>query len=159
MSSARRLVTGQFPASGDTGQARATVSTHRRTPNLLLIGPDSETRAFLDRQMASLPSSIGTCAGAELQLPSEPAQSLVLRDVEQLTRDHQDQLVEWLNGPGFHTRIVATSGAPLYPMVERGEFSDALYYRINIVTLRLDDQHKRQKGHKGYKGHRGEPRI
>lgn len=119
-------------------------------PNLLLIGPEAATRAYLDRQMASLPSSVRSCDGAELQLPSEPVQGLVVRDVERLTRDHQEQLVEWLSGPGYHTRIVATSGAPLYPMVERGEFSDALYYRINMITLRLDDKHK---------GHKGEPKI
>jgi hypothetical protein len=108
-------------------------------PNLLLIGPEAATRAYLDRQMLPLPSSVRSCNGADLRLPSEPVQGLVVRDVERLTRDHQDQLVEWLSGPGCHTRIVATSGAPLYPMVERGEFSDALYYRINMITLRLDE--------------------
>jgi transcriptional regulator with GAF, ATPase, and Fis domain len=109
-------------------------------PNLLLIGPDAATRAYLDQQMALPPSSVRSCDGAALELPIEPVQGLVVRDVERLTRDRQDQLVEWLSGPGYHTRIVATSGVPLYPMVERGEFSDALYYRINMITLRLDER-------------------
>jgi transcriptional regulator of aromatic amino acid metabolism len=43
-----------------------------------------------------------------------------------------------LNGKGYYTRLVSTSGTSFFPMVERGEFSDALYYRINVVTLLLD---------------------
>jgi hypothetical protein len=118
-------------------------------PNLLLIGPDAATRAYLDQQMALPPSSVRSCDGAELELPIEPVQGLVVRDVERLTRDRQDQLVEWLSGPGYHTRIVATSGVPLYPMVERGEFSDALYYRINMITLRLDERAARTDSSSG----------
>jgi hypothetical protein len=106
-------------------------------PNLLLIGPDAATRPYLDRLMTA--PSVRSCDSAEPRLPSEPVGGLVLRDVERLTRERQDQLVEWLNGPGFHTRIVATSVTSLYPMVERGEFSDALYYRINMVTLLLEE--------------------
>jgi hypothetical protein len=106
-------------------------------PNLLLIGPDTATRPYLDRLMA-LPS-VRSCDSAEPRLPSEPVGSLLVRDVERLTRESQERLVEWLNGPGFHTRVVATSVTSLYPMVERGEFSDALYYRINMVTLLLEE--------------------
>jgi hypothetical protein len=121
----------------DATQERAPVSCHRRSPNLLLIGPDTATRPYLDRLMAS--PSVRACDSAAPHLPRETVQDLVVRDVERLTPDGQEQLVDWLNGPGFHTRIVATSGKSLYPMVERGEFSDALYYRINMIILRLDD--------------------
>jgi transcriptional regulator with GAF, ATPase, and Fis domain len=107
-------------------------------PNLLLIGPDTATRPYLDRLLASQ-SSVRSCDSAAPRLPSEPVGGLVVRDVERLTRNHQHQVLEWLNGPGFHTRIIATSVNSLYPLVERGEFSDALYYRINIVTLLLDE--------------------
>lgn len=133
------LVTGHIQAPGGARLERTHLSGHGRLPNLLLIGPDRATRAYLDRLMASEPSSIRACDSAEPDLPSEPVQGLVVRDVERLTRDHQERLMEWLNGPGFQTRIVATSGTSLYPMVERGEFSDALYYRINMVTLLLDE--------------------
>jgi hypothetical protein len=106
-------------------------------PNLLLIGPDTATRPYLDRLM-TLPS-VRSCDSTEPCLPNEPVRGLIVRDVERLTPEGQDQLVEWLNGPGFHTRIVATSVTSLYPMVERGEFSDALYYRINMVILLLEE--------------------
>jgi hypothetical protein len=105
-------------------------------PNLLLIGPDTATRPYLDLMMPL--HSVRSCDSTEPCWPNEPVGGLVLRHVERLTREGQDQLVEWLNGPGFHTRIVATSVTSLYPMVERGEFSDALYYRINMITLLLE---------------------
>jgi hypothetical protein len=120
----------------DALQERPPVSCHRRLPNLLLIGPDTATRPYLDWLMAS--PSVRACDGTAPHLPSETVQDLVVRDVERLTPDGQERLVNWLNGPGFHTRIVATSGQSLYPLVKRGEFSDALYYRINMITLRLD---------------------
>jgi hypothetical protein len=121
----------------DATQARPSVSCHRRLPNLLLIGPDTATRPYLERLMAS--PSVRACDSTAPHLPRETVQELVVRDVERLTPVGQEQLVDWLNGPGFHTRIVATSGTSLYPMVERGEFSDALYYRINMIILRLDE--------------------
>jgi len=120
----------------DAMQEGLPVSCRRRLPNLLLIGPETATRPYLDRLMAS--PSVRACDGTAPHWPREAVEDLVVRDVERLTPDGQEQLVDWLNGPGFHTRIVATSGTSLYPMVKRGEFSDALYYRINMITLRLD---------------------
>ena len=118
---------GPRPERGHAQGTRSSVSGWRCTASRQTSSPNPE------------PSSIRACDSAEPHLPSEPVQGLVVRDVERLTRDHQEQLVEWLNGPGFQTRIVATSGKSLYPMVERGEFSDALYYRINMITLLLDE--------------------
>lgn len=120
----------------DATQERPPGASRRRLPNLLLIGPETATRPYLDRLMAS--PSVRACDSTAPYLPCESVQDLVVQDVERLTPDGQEQLVDWLNGPGFHTRIVATSGTSLYPLVVRGEFSDALYYRINMITLRLD---------------------
>ena len=114
------------------------MSVYRRTPNLLLIGPDTVTRAYLDRLLASLASPVRFCDSAAPCLPAEPVRGLVVRDVERLKRADQDQLLDWLNANGHYTRVVSTSGTSFFPMVERGEFSEALSYRINVVTLLLD---------------------
>ena len=45
----------------------------------------------------------------------------------------------WLNRHDEGAQIIATSTRPVFPRVARGEFSDALYYRINTVTLVLGD--------------------
>ena len=114
------------------------MSVYRRTPNLLLIGPDIVTRAYLDRLMASLAAPVRFCDGAAPCLPAEPVRGLVVRDVERLKRADQEQLLDWLNENAYYTRVISTAGTSFFPMVERGEFSDALYYRINVVTLLLD---------------------
>jgi Sigma-54 interaction domain len=114
------------------------IACHRRTPNLLLIGPDAATREYVDRLMASWPSPIRLCDSSEPLLPTEPVRGLVVRDVERLKRHHQDALIEWLDGAGYATPVISTSGRSLFPMVQQGDFSDTLYYRLNMVTLKLD---------------------
>ncbi len=36
-------------------------------------------------------------------------------------------------------QIVSTCGKPLFPLVERGEFLNRLYYQLNVVYLDLTD--------------------
>jgi transcriptional regulator of acetoin/glycerol metabolism len=36
-------------------------------------------------------------------------------------------------------QIVSTCGQPLFPLVERGEFLNRLYYQLNVVYLDLTD--------------------
>jgi hypothetical protein len=53
-------------------------------------------------------------------------------------RHHQDELIEWLDGAGYATPVISTSSRSLFPMVQQGDFSDTLHYRLNMVTLKLD---------------------
>jgi hypothetical protein len=109
-------------------------------PNLLLIGPDAVVDECLDRLIASVVSPVLFCDGARPALTNGPVRSLILRDVDRLTRPDQERLIEWLNHHDAGTRVIATSARPVFPYVERGEFSDALYYRINTVTLVLSER-------------------
>jgi hypothetical protein len=111
---------------------------HLRPANLLLIGPDAATREFLAPLMASLPSPVVFCNGAEPAFPDGPVGSLIVRDVGRLTRTHQQQLLEWLNDRSRSARVIATSAEQVFPDVTRGVFSDGLYYRLNTVTLLLN---------------------
>ena len=56
--------------------------SHLRSPNLLLIGPDAETRVYLARLMASFASPVVCCDGAKAQFPDGPVGSLIVRDVD-----------------------------------------------------------------------------
>jgi len=114
--------------------------SHLRSFNLLLIGPTPDTRAFLAPLMTSLKPPIACCDGGTPELPTAPVGSLVIVDVDELTRACQQQLLEWLNDQGRGARVIATSSRPLFPDVERGRFSDDLYYRLNTVTLLLNRQ-------------------
>jgi hypothetical protein len=109
-------------------------------PNLLLIGPDAVVGECLDRLIASVASPVLFCDGAKPTFTNGPIRSLVVRDVDRLTRTGQERLLDWLNRQDVGARVIATSARPVFPHVERGAFSEALYYRINTVTLVLSER-------------------
>ncbi len=74
---------------------------------------------------------------AALQLPGGEAGTLILRDTAALNRDEQRTLLAWMN-EGGGTQVVATSACTLFTLVEAGLFDAALYYRLNVVLLRID---------------------
>jgi hypothetical protein len=111
----------------------------RTLPNTLLIGPDDVIGECLDRLVTSAASPVLFCDIAEPDFTNRGARSLIVRDVDRLTHTNQQRLVEWLNRNDGDTRIIATSARPVFPRVERGEFSEALYYRLNTVTLVLSE--------------------
>ena len=79
-----------------------------------------------------------SCDGAEAELPNHHVGSLIVRDVAWLTRTDQQQLLDWLDGEGRDTRVIATSTTPVFPSVKDGLFCADLYYRLNTVTLMLN---------------------
>ena len=50
----------------------------------------------------------------------------------------QTALLEWLDAGGDR-RIIATTRQSLFPRVESGLFSIALYYRLNVITIDFTD--------------------
>jgi len=46
-------------------------------------------------------------------------------------------LLAWLGGPEPRTQIVSTTEHSLFAVVARGPFNETLYYRLNIVLLRV----------------------
>jgi DNA-binding NtrC family response regulator len=63
--------------------------------------------------------------------------TLILEDVAALSRDQQTALLQWLEDVGRSVQIIATDTEPVFPLVEKGRFLDALYYRLNTVLLDL----------------------
>lgn len=108
-----------------------------RSPNLLLIGPDSAIREFLDPLIESLEAPVVYCDGANPEFPTAPTGSLIVHDVARLAPDHQQRLLDWINDPTCSARVIATSAGPVFPDVKCGGFSDGLYYRINTFTVML----------------------
>ena len=74
---------------------------------------------------------------ATLQPPNGNTRTLILREAAALNGDQQRTLLAWIdNARG--TQIVTTSSRTLYPLVEAGLFNAALYYRLNVVLLRIE---------------------
>lgn len=107
--------------------------------NVFVVGAEDET--------AELVASLRPCLftpivvrrrGEPLRLePVAPAGTIVVYDVETLTSEEQDTLNQWLAAARGRVRVVSCASRPLLPAVEAGDFNDALYYRLNVVTIHL----------------------
>ena len=58
-----------------------------------------------------------------------------MRNVASLDAQEQERLHHWLGERSGAVRVIATSPVPLYGLVERRQFLEPLYYRLNVVCL------------------------
>lgn len=109
-----------------------------RHPNVLCECPGTSTEAFLSILKPHLREPIvWQQQGAPLDLHADHLGALVLQDVAALDPEQQGKLSQWLQDAGRHRQVVSTTTTPLYPLVERGQFDATLYYRLNVILLRL----------------------
>jgi transcriptional regulator of acetoin/glycerol metabolism len=108
-------------------------------PNLLLAGQTSATSAALDALQTSFRGPVTVWrSGSPLVLPPPDAPgTLVLDNVGDLPPADQLRLIDWLLQDVGAVQVIASTAVPLLPLVERGAFLDALYYRLNVVCLNL----------------------
>jgi hypothetical protein len=103
-------------------------------PNVLLIGPETDMDGAISL-VAGCPVSAlpewPTCVNGAAS-DSAP-HTIVVRNVTSLEKQEQHSLHEWLERAAV--RVISTSTAPMYPLVERQEFLEPLYYRLNIVCV------------------------
>jgi hypothetical protein len=109
----------------------------RHACSALLEGPATATEAVLRLLHVHLAEPVVSHqVGAPLVLPSE-TRTLILRDPCALTDDAQRRLLAWLRDADAPRRIISTSVRPLFPLVADGRFDAALYYRLNVLLLRV----------------------
>ena len=65
------------------------------------------------------------------------AATVILRDVDALSPEQQQQVLGWLQQDRGAVQVVATSARPVWPLVESGHFDASLYYALNVVCLVL----------------------
>lgn len=108
----------------------------RRT-NLLLVGSPVATRLVLEMLDLGVREPVLTWRpGQALELPpAGRAATLVLHDVDRLSAPEQHFVLGWLEQPTGTIWIVSTTAESLWPLVQRGAFSEVLYYRLNTVCL------------------------
>ena len=73
------------------------------------------------------------CGGQLTVMPDDG--TLVLRDLTDLDPGAQRDLFRWLEAQGGRVQVVSVAPATLFPLVAGGEFSEALFYRLNVVTM------------------------
>jgi transcriptional regulator of acetoin/glycerol metabolism len=109
----------------------------REHHNVLLEGPKAATEACL-LELEPLLDVQSVCRGRHggLEFPAG-AGVLILREVSTLTMHEQSQLLDWCSAGSDRPRLVSTSSEPLFARVERGLFAEALYYKLNVILVRV----------------------
>jgi len=111
----------------------------RQHPNLLVVGPVAFVHAALRSIEPLVPQPIVSWHPYEKrEVPDESYATLVIHRVDTADADQQRQLCEWFDTRPRHVQVVSTALAPLYPFVQNGTFLEALYYRLNHVSLISD---------------------
>ena len=132
---------------GDTALARrpwpeliSTPEWHNvctRPHNAILQGPEDVTESLLQLLVPYLGTpAIWKRAPTSLELPTAECGSLVLRNVSALDRLGQAAVSRWLDAGRKH--VISTTVHPLFPLIARGLFDEALYYRLNVRLLSVD---------------------
>jgi hypothetical protein len=108
--------------------------------NVLVVGPDRLVADLLSVLVPDAdPDITFRCRSMRLRLPppSSRLPTIVLRDVDTLSPEQQGRLSDWLNTSATRRQVISTAAVPLLPLVEAGQFSDSLYYRLNTVYIDL----------------------
>jgi hypothetical protein len=106
--------------------------------NVLVEGPSRATDDVLLvlRQHLHEPL-VSNLSHAPLQLPDGATTPVILKNIAALTADDQARLLVWLQRDGFGAQVVSTTERPLFALVTQGLFDAALYYRLNVLLLRI----------------------
>ena len=114
----------------------------RQHPNILVVGPAAFVNAALRSIEPLVPQPIVSWRPSETRaVPADSYATLVIHRVDTADAAQQRQLCDWFDKRPGHIQVVSTALAPLYPFVENGTFLEALYYRLNHVSLIADRLH------------------
>ena len=111
--------------------------------HIMLEGPQAWTDAvMLCLQPHFRPPVMRNPSGAAFHVSCGNAGALILQDVDRLSADEQTRLLDWMSGASRDTKIVSTTALPLFPFVARGLFDANLYYRLNMLLLRVNPDNR-----------------
>ena len=113
--------------------------------NVLLEGERGRTDAAILHLLPHLRTPIFyRRIGEDLSLRKGEC-TVILRDVDRLCGSEQRELYEWLGRKPASVQTVSTAESRLFSLVQGGRFESDLYYRLNVILLRLDvDAERRQ---------------
>jgi hypothetical protein len=109
-----------------------------RSCNVLIEGTVTATDAALHLLQPHIQQPIAwQRLTATLELPPDETRTLILTDAAALSREEQQRLLVWIDDMGSRTRIISTSPRSLFALVDAGCFDAALYYRLNVLLVRV----------------------
>ena len=109
-------------------------------PHALLIGPKASAQEVIARLHRYLSEPVVHWRPCAVVAPPPTADTLVVWDVGALDRMQQGLLFRWIDDRAADAQVISVAESPVFPLVSRGEFAEALYYRLNIVCLTLSNE-------------------
>jgi hypothetical protein len=108
-------------------------------PHALLIGPKASAQEVIVRLHRYLRTPVVHWRPCAVVEPPSRADTLVIWDVGALDRMQQALLFRWIDDRVAEAQVISVAESPVFPLVLRGEFAEALYYRLNTVCLTLSN--------------------
>ncbi len=104
--------------------------------NILITGRPDAVRAVLTECDFRNPV---VCVAPGGRLPPTNPRTLVILRVDALDTAEQRDLAAWVDMPQrVTTQVISLAEQPLYQRVKNGLFDEALYYRLNTISLDFD---------------------
>jgi hypothetical protein len=104
-------------------------------PNVLVVGSGPTVTRVLHVLERVCIQPVVSCDSSPLALPTRQVGTLAVLHVERLGLVDQQLLYAWLSCTVPRPQVITTASVPLFPLVVRGTFNDALFYRLNEVCL------------------------
>jgi hypothetical protein len=105
--------------------------------NTVVVGQENAALGVWTAVWPTLQKPIYWVEADRLSLPRQSAGTLILQGAHALTASAQQQVFDWLDRDAHATRVLTATPQALFPLVERGTFLEALYYRLNMLLLIL----------------------
>jgi hypothetical protein len=108
-------------------------------PNVLVEGPEQSTELLIQALATAVRE---TMYDWNQPWPKDGRATVIVRAVDALSDEEQRQVLDLLNdsGNGFPPRqVVTTCTRPLFPLVHQGLCREDLYYRLNVVHLKIGE--------------------
>ena len=134
-------VAGSILAPGADLEVIATpewASLCTRRPNVVLEGSPRWTESLVLFLAPHLRRPVSWIRSEPFAPPGGECASLVVKNVASLSQKAQVDLLRWLERSDERRQVVSTTEQPLFSLVERGLFDEALYYRLAVILLRAD---------------------
>jgi hypothetical protein len=127
------------PGLADIGLPEECLRTlETKRPNLLLIGSSRNVTCLLQLIEPLVTQPVVSVRAERLTLPEAAIGTLVLHDANRLSPSQQDQLHRWVDMHPLN-RVIATTSEPLFPLVVRNMFSAVLFFRLNVMSLMIEE--------------------
>jgi hypothetical protein len=106
--------------------------------NALLVGPRRLTEAAVATiERGGRQPMTWWAPDQGIDVPELHTGTLVIRDVDCLDVLQQERLTQWIGAHSPGVQVLALASTPLFAKVEGGQYSAALYYRVNTVVIEV----------------------